>query len=165
MKYYVRVDGEEFEIVLEEGGRVLVNGSPVEVDFVRIPGQNVYSLLVDHHSYEIAVEETRRGYRILLQGHQYEAEVEDERYRRLMAGRSQPAPTAGLTTVVAPIPGLIVRVEVEEGQEVKAGQPLVILQAMKMENEIRAPQAGVVRQVHVRAGENVEQGATLVTLG
>lgn len=164
VKYYVRVDDEEFEIAIEGEGQVMVNGRPVQVDMVRVPGQNVYSLLVDHHSYEMAVEEIRGGYRILLAGQQYEVTVEDERQRRLMAGRAEPTPIGGDLTVRAPIPGLVVRVHVTEGAQVRQGDPLLILQAMKMDNEIRAPRDGTVRQVHVNPGQNVEQNEPLITL-
>ena len=164
MKYYVRVNGEEFEVDIDQAGQVTLNGVPVDVDMVRVPGQNIYSLIVDHLSYELAVEETRRGYTIHLGGVQYTTEVEDERQRRLMAGRGQPAPPSGEASVVAPIPGLIVRVEVQEGEEVRAGQPLIILEAMKMENEIRSPRAGTVKAIHVVPGESVEQGKVLITL-
>ncbi len=164
MKYFVRVDGEEFEVDIGQDGRILLNGEPVDVDLVQVPGQNVYSLLLEHHSYEIAAEEVHDGYTILLMGEQYVARVEDEYRRRLMAGRSRPAPPSSDTAVTAPIPGRIVKVEVREGDEVKDGQPLVILEAMKMENEIRSPRAGTVQRVHVTPGQNVEQGEVLVTL-
>ena len=165
MKYFVRVNGEEFEIELNAAGQLTLNGEPVDADLVRIPNQNLYSLLLNHHSYELAVEETRTGYRILLGGEQYEVDVTDERQRRLMAGRSQPAPPSGEAQITAPIPGLIVKVEVKEGDHVTAGQPVVILEAMKMENEIRAPREGEIRAVHVAPGQSVEQGAVLITLG
>ena len=62
------------------------------------------------------------------------------------------------------MPGLVVRVEVSEGQAVEVGDGLVVVEAMKMENELRATQQGVVEQVHVQAGDRVEKGAELVTL-
>lgn len=164
MKYYVEIDGQEFVVEIDEQGRVTLDGTPVTVDMVRVPGQNVYSLLLDHRSYEIAVEETREGYRVLLLGEQYDVKVQDERKRRLMTGREQPAPVSGDVTVRAPIPGLIVRVHVSPGAHVEKDQPLVILQAMKMDNEIRAPRSGTVREVHVTEGQSVEQNEPLVTI-
>jgi len=163
VKYYVLVDNEEFEIEISSDGNVYLDGEPIQVDMVRIPGQNVYSLLLNHHSYEMAVEEERQGYTILVQGHQFHVRVEDERQRRLMAGRNQLAPPGGDTQVTAPIPGRIVKVEVTPGDEVDIGQPLVILEAMKMENEIRSHRAGRIRAVHVSPGDSVEQGAVLLT--
>ncbi len=163
MKYYVLVDDEEFEVEISSDGSVYLDGHPVQVNMVRIPGQNVYSLLLNHHSYEIAVEEERQGYTILVQGNQFHVRVEDERQRRLMSGRNQLAPPSGDTQVTAPIPGRIIKVEVAEGDEVQVGQPLLILEAMKMENEVRAHRAGRIRSVHVSPGDSVEQGAVLLT--
>ncbi len=165
MKYFVRVDDEEFVVEIDEVGNVILNGEPIDVDLARIPGQPVYSLLLKHRSYEFAAEEMRDGYTILLHGEQYIARVEDEYRRRLMAGRAQPAPVSSDTTITAPIPGRIVKVEVEEGDEVADSQPLVILEAMKMENEIRAPRAGTVLRVHIKPGQSVEAGEELITLG
>jgi len=164
VKYYVRVNGDEFEVDVDSSGQVTLNGEPMDVDIVQVPNQNLYSLLFNHYSYELAVEETRAGYRILLGGEQYEVEVTDERQRRLMAGRSLPAPPSGENHVTAPIPGLIVKIEVKEGEAVRAGQPLMILEAMKMENEIRAPRDGEIRSIHVTPGQSVEQGVVLITL-
>src|SRR6266853_1523136 len=76
--------------------------------------------------------------------------------------KSQPAPGGG--TVRAPMPGLVVRIEVAEGQQVDAGAGLVVVEAMKMENELRAPRPGTVQTVHVAVGQAVEKGASLVTL-
>lgn len=164
MKYYVLIDDQEFEVEIDQEGRVTLNGEALEVELVRVTGQNLYSLLVNHRSYEIAAEEVRWGYNILLAGEQYEARVEDEHQRRLGVARLQPAPVSGITAVTAPIPGLIVKVEVKEGDSVTASQPVVILEAMKMENEIRAPRPGVVKAVHVAPGQSVDQGQVLVIL-
>ncbi len=164
MKYYVTVDGREYEVEIQDNGRVLLEGEPISVDLARVAGENLYSLLMNHTSYEIAVEEIRGGYQILLGGELYQATVVDERQRRLLRGRDKPAAPHGELNVTAPIPGLIVKLEVEEGEEVDVNQPLVILEAMKMENEIRSPRRGVVRAVLVEPGQSVEQGAVLVIL-
>jgi biotin carboxyl carrier protein len=98
-------------------------------------------------------------------GERIEVEAVDERTREIQAltGRKAAGPMGGV--VRAPMPGLVVRVEVTEGQLVAAGAPLVVVEAMKMENELRAARPGRVTKVHVRAGTAVEKGAALVTLG
>jgi len=90
--------------------------------------------------------------------------VQDERSREIEAvsGKDQPVVAGG--TVRAPMPGLVVRIEVAEGQQVDAGAGLVVVEAMKMENELRAPRPGMVQTVHVAVGQAVEKGASLVTL-
>jgi pyruvate carboxylase subunit B len=97
-------------------------------------------------------------------GERVEIDVQDDRSKQIEAltGQSKRATTGGI--VKAPMPGLVVRVEVSAGQEVEAGAGLVVVEAMKMENELRAPQRAVVQQIHVRAGDRVEKGAPLITL-
>ena len=93
-----------------------------------------------------------------------ELEVVDERTRQIQALTGKRAASGGGTMVRAPMPGLVVRVAVAAGQRVDAGTGVVVVEAMKMENELRAPRAGVVETVHVAVGQAVEKGAPLVTL-
>ncbi|MGH7731018.1 MAG: acetyl-CoA carboxylase biotin carboxyl carrier protein subunit, partial [Candidatus Eiseniibacteriota bacterium] len=98
-------------------------------------------------------------------GERVEVDVVDERTREIRARTSQARAPASGGLVQAPMPGLVVRVEVAAGQRVETGAGLVVVEAMKMENELRAPRPGVVETVHVAAGQTVEKGAPLVTLG
>ena len=121
-------------------------------------------------------------YKVTLNGRTYEVEVEEgraileseyEAYAPAPAAPATAAPAAPAAAteiaagerVNAPMPGNILKVEVNKGDKVKAGQILVILEAMKMENEIVAPKAGTVAQVVVKVGEKVDTGSTLVVLG
>jgi biotin carboxyl carrier protein len=97
-------------------------------------------------------------------GERVEVAVQDERSREIAAVSGKTQPGAGGGTVHAPMPGLVVRIEVAEGQQVDAGAGLVVVEAMKMENELRAPRPGMVQTVHVAVGQAVEKGASLVTL-
>jgi len=98
-------------------------------------------------------------------GERVEVTVRDERTRET-AALTTAAPGGTAPAVVrAPMPGLVVRVEVADGQRVDAGAGLVVVEAMKMENELRAPRAGMVQTVHVAVGQAVEKGMPLVTLG
>lgn len=164
MKYYARVGEQEYEIVIQNG-HILVDGRPVDVDIQQVGTPELYSVLVNGHSYEILVEESRQHYTITLRGEQYVVQVEDERTRRMNVGRTKATVPKGELVVKAPIPGLVVKVLVKEGDEVAEDQPLVILEAMKMENEIRALRAGVVRRVDVASGQRVEQNAPLLVIG
>jgi pyruvate carboxylase subunit B len=93
-----------------------------------------------------------------------DVEVIDERARQIEAMTGQRPVTTASGAVVAPMPGLVVRVHVVEGQQVEAGAGLVVVEAMKMENELRAPRAGAVGKIHVTVGQTVEKGALLVTV-
>jgi pyruvate carboxylase subunit B len=90
--------------------------------------------------------------------------VIDDRTRQIQALTGQKRTTAGGGVVRAPMPGLVVRLEVTVGERVAAGSGLVVVEAMKMENELRAPRAGVVATVHVAVGQAVEKGMPLVTI-
>ena len=163
MKYFAAVNGQEYEIEIEND-QVLVNGEAIDVDVSQIGAPELYSILLDGASYEVLVEEHRQEYAVTLAGQQFHVQVEDERTRRLNAGRKGPLIPSGELVVKAPIPGLVVKVLVQEGDDIPEDHPLIILEAMKMENEIRSLRAGVVRSVDVAAGQRVEQGAALLVL-
>lgn len=163
MKYFAAVNGHEYEIEIEND-QVLVNGEAIDVNVSQIGVPELYSILLDGASYEVLVEEQRQEYAVTLAGQQFHVQVEDERTRRLNAGRKGPLIPSGELVVKAPIPGLVVKVLVQEGDDIPEDHPLIILEAMKMENEIRSLRAGVVRSVDVSAGQRVEQGAALLVL-
>ncbi|MBP6440835.1 MAG: acetyl-CoA carboxylase biotin carboxyl carrier protein subunit [Caldilineaceae bacterium] len=106
----------------------------------------------------------RFDYTINVRGEQFHVQIEDERARRLNRGRKLPALPEGELAVTAPIPGLVVKVLVQVGAVIEEGQPLVILEAMKMENELRSMRNGVVKSISVAPGQRVEQNAVLLIL-
>lgn len=163
MKYYTRIGENEYEVDISPEG-ILLDGEPVSVDLEQSGMTELYSVLFDGASHELLIEAERFNYNVTLYGEQLVVQVEDERSRRLNAGRQTPADASGSASVTAPIPGLVVKVLVEEGAEVEEGQSLVILEAMKMENEIRSKRNGTVAKVNVAAGERVEQNAPLIVL-
>jgi biotin carboxyl carrier protein len=160
--------GRNYEIEVDDGGVVRVNGQEYLADLQRIADLDLYSLLVDNKSYEVHVQDTERNnYRVMVsaQGYEgYEVRVLDERTYRVAKSTGGLAGAVAEGAIKAPIPGLVVRILVAEGDEVKAGQTVVILQAMKMENELRAQRAGTVATVKCKPGDSVNQGDTLVTL-
>ena len=101
---------------------------------------------------------------VLLRGQLYSVIVEDERQRRLRQASEAQASASGDIHIKAPMPGLIVSVHIQEGDQVEKGDNLVILESMKMQNEIKAPRAGNVIRVAVRAGDNVDQNQVMVGL-
>jgi biotin carboxyl carrier protein len=161
---------------IEIGGRALA--ADVTADTVELDGRAhkarmgavgtspLRILVLDGGAYEVvAVPGDERGsWRLSMRGERFEVEVVDERQHaiRALLGRSGPAPTGGRIT--APMPGLVVRVLVEEGQVVPAGAAVVVVEAMKMENELVAPVAGVVRKVHVVPGAAVDKGQVLAEI-
>jgi len=162
MKYLTIINNQQFEVVINRDGTLTVNGQVHEIDFRSI-GPSRYSLLKNHKSFEIIVEVTEQGYDILMQGRRYTAQVLDERALSMANRRGGLRINSG--EVHSPMPGLIVQVPVAVGDVVTEGQTVVILESMKMQNELKAPRSGRVEQVLVAQGQTVEKGALLVTIG
>jgi biotin carboxyl carrier protein len=139
---------------------VTVDGRPREVDAVDT-GRGFLNLLVEGGSHEVGLTATDNGYRVVLRDEVLEVDLR-------AGGRDAGAPArraaAGPLRLTAPMPGKIVRVLVAAGDEVSAGQGLVVMEAMKMENELTAPRAGRVKEVGAREGQAVETGTLLATL-
>ena len=164
MIYEATVDGRAFRVEVRAAGgegryTVVLDGRPIEVD-VRDAGPHLSSLIVEGRSYETALERRERGYRVALGARVLDVELA-EAARGALAPRQA---AGGPARVQAPMPGKLVRVLVSAGEDVGAGQGLVVMEAMKMENEIRAPRAGRVKEAPVREGQAVETGALLVLL-
>ena len=163
MKYITIINDTRFEIEIEKDGSLRVNGEPREVDFLAL-GPSLYSILMDHRSYEMVIEEREGAYEVLMQGRLYTGEVLDERAQLLAMRRGGLGVESGELSVKSPMPGLIVAIPVTEGQEVKKGQTLVILESMKMQNELKTPRDGIVQRISVAPGQSVEQNKLLITL-
>ncbi len=163
MKYLTTVNGQKFEIELDKDGRLTINGQARQVDFQHI-SEALYSALIDNKSLEALVERQEGRYQLLIEGDLYEVEVLDERQQRLMNASGGLGVAQGEVTIRSPMPGLIVAVRVGEGEEVRRGQPLLVLESMKMENDIKAPRDGKVERIHVEKGQTVEQNKALITL-
>ena len=163
MKYFSRIGQREYEVEIVDG-RILVDGEPMDVDLRQSGGPELYSLLINGRSFELLIEAERFNYGVTMRGERFEVQVEDDRTRRLNVGRKMVSMPEGEYPVVAPIPGLVVKVLVEVGQVIVEEQALVLLEAMKLENEIRALRGGVVKSIDVVTGQRVEQNAILVVL-
>jgi biotin carboxyl carrier protein len=165
MKYHVTLRGRTYVIDVE-GGSVTVDGEKFESHWAAIPGTPLIHLLLGKNSWTVAYQELEgRRWALGAAGERLEVEVQDDRSRQIEALTGQGRKEAFGGVIRAPMPGLVIRVEVKVGQGVQPGVGLVVVEAMKMENELRAQTRGVVEQVHVQAGDRVEKGAPLVTLG
>jgi biotin carboxyl carrier protein len=164
MKYITTVGDNAYTIEIVDEKHVRVNGKLLEVDFAAVSGQPVYSLLVEGQSYEAYIRPAEGDWEVLMLGRLYAATVEDEREKRLRSAGGAGQGGDGEFHLRSPMPGLIVAIPVEEGQEVKKGQVLVILESMKMQNELKSPREGTVTRLRVKAGDRVEQKATLLSV-
>jgi len=164
MIYFAKVKDQEFIIEIGQDNKILVNGESFDIDFQRMPRSGVTSLLINQHSLEAVVEEQDGIWQVLIRGEQYPVEVADERMRRLSNARGSFTAPDGEVVVKSPMPGTIIAVPVSEGDVVQEGDKVVILESMKMENELRAPRDGVVTHVKVEPGVGVEKGQPLVVI-
>lgn len=144
-----------------DGGRLVE--STVEVDW-RSPEPHVYSLILGGHSYDVHVDEDEGDEERLavhLLSRVVRLRAADARKHRVAKAAAGPD---GLVRVTAPMPGRVLKVLTPEGTEVGRGDGIIILEAMKMENEIKAPRDGIVTSVAVREGQGIEGGAVLATI-
>ena len=165
MKYLVTIGAQTVEVEVD-GTRVTVGGEGLEAQLSPLPGTPLYLLLLAGDSWTVAVQpgEGPGRWALGVVGERVAVEALDEQSRQRQPAAAPRAGPTGSRTVTAPMPGLVVRIEVAAGQPVEAGAGLVVVEAMKMENELRAPHSGVVATVHVAVGQAVERGAPLVTL-
>ena len=164
MKYITTVNEKQYTVEIIDETHVILDGQPVEVDFQSVHGQPVFSLLIEGRSYEAYVSENDDLWQVLLMGDLYNALVEDEREKRLMAAAGGQVGAGGEFHLKSPMPGLVVSIPVEEGQSVEKGDVLLILESMKMQNELRSPKEGTVARIKVKEGDTVEQKATLLSV-
>lgn len=165
LKYIATVGEKEFEIEIVDERHVIIGNRLYEIDFTAVSGQPVYSLLVDNKSFEAYIYPGNDDeLHVFMLGRMYEVRVEDEREKRLRAQAGGNVAASGEFYLKAPMPGLVVSIPVEEGQKVEKGQVLLILESMKMQNELKSPRAGKVSRIRVKPGESVEQKATLLSV-
>jgi biotin carboxyl carrier protein len=138
-----------------------IDGRRVEADAAKIfPG--VYSILLDGRSLEVHVEALVDGMLVRTAGREYRVDIVDLRsWRRSRSGRIDPA---GRQQISAPMAGKVVRVLVAPGQQVETGQGLLVVEAMKMQNEIRSPKTGTVERLLAKEGQAVNSGEVLVVI-
>jgi len=164
MKYIATIEDKEYVIEINRAGEVTVNGVPHTADMQSIGSSRLFSLLVDGRSYDVYIDEREECYLLVMQEGIFEVKVEDERTRRLAGLQRMPVAPAGEILIKAPMPGVVVDVPVVVGQEVAAGERVIVLESMKMQNEFKAPRDGVVRSVRVKVGDRVDQNQIMITI-
>jgi biotin carboxyl carrier protein len=164
MKYITTIENKQYAVEIIDEKHVSVDGKVYNIDFEAVSGQPVYSLIVDGQSHEAYVQQGDDNWQVLLRGRLYPVTVEDEREKRLRAAAGGGVAETGEFHLKAPMPGLVVSIPVSEGQDVKKGQVLLILESMKMQNELKAPRDGKVSRIRVKVGESVDQKQALLSV-
>jgi biotin carboxyl carrier protein len=164
MKYQTTVGDKTYEIEITNDGELFVNGERRSVDFLPL-GDALYSMIRETNSHQVLVDVIDGfEHEVLLGGRQYTVNVMDERSLLLGSRRGGGVTETGEVSIKAPMPGLIVDIPVSEGEAVTKGQTVIILESMKMQNELKAPRDGTVQRISVEAGQSVEQKKILITI-
>jgi len=162
MKFDVHISGQTRTVELHRDAdrwRISLDGTPVDGDAVEI-APNIFSILLNGQAHEVRIAPASDGTLTLQTGHQeFTAEVIDPRAWR---GRRHGAVEAeGRQQITAPMPGKVVRLLVQPGDKVHAGQGLLVVEAMKMQNEVCSPKTGTVERLLVQEGQPVNAGQVL----
>jgi len=162
-RYFAGI-GDEWREVVVRGDTVEVDGRETRADISTLPGSDRQHMRLHERSFALFARKVSDEWVIELEGRLFKVRVEDQRTRHIRELASHALPVDGARELRAPMPGLIVRVEVEVGQDVEEGDALVVMEAMKMENELRADGAGTVVSVDVEPGQAVERDVLLLRL-
>ena len=165
MKYVALVNGKQHGVEIAEingGYRLTIDGKSFTVDLFR-PGPHCISMLIEGQAYEVGLEKNGNHFSACFYNDTIELElVEARKFQASSTARS--SGSSGPLKIHAPMPGKIVKVVVQERSTVKEGDSLLIMEAMKMQNELKAPKSGTVSRIHVKEGEAVALSQALIVL-
>jgi len=165
VRYHVNI-GERTFVVDLTGGHVEVDGTAVEAHLDRVGEGPLRSLVLDGRSHRIVALRSRsEEWDVHLDGLRLQAETVDERSSAIREMTARAGGPSGPKPLLAPMPGMVVKISVEVGDQVSAGQGIAIVEAMKMENELKAATDGIVTRIAAAEGEAVEKDQLLVDLG
>ena len=159
----VRIGEHRYEVSLAED-EIVVDGQPVDLDMEYTPGDRLVAAEVDGDDMGIKIEPTRNGLKMTTRGAIHKVEVLPARIAHLTAHMIEKIPPDLSRFLICPMPGLLVSLNVGEGDKVEAGQPLAVVEAMKMENILRAEKAGTVKKVNAAAGESLAVDAVILDM-
>jgi biotin carboxyl carrier protein len=162
VKYVVTIEGESIEVEVD-GDRLTIGGQSYHASLQQVPRSRVRHFLLDNRPTTLELERLSSGrWALTVEGERTEVEVLDERTRQIRTLTGTRQARHSTEVLRAPMPGMVVRVQARVGESVAAGAGLVVLEAMKMENELKAAADGKVKTVRVSPGEAVEKGQVLI---
>ena len=166
MKIFVDIKENTYTFEMAENGEspILKDKNKIHDYFLKSVGNNRYFFKLNGKSYLVQMQRNGETYNVTIDGEYFKIRVEDERMRTLRELVSKAAHASGEQIITAPIPGLITRIKINEGEKVSMGQGLVILEAMKMENEIKSHFDGMVKKIFIKQGAAVEKDQKLLII-
>ena len=167
MAYSAEFQGQTHRVAVTETGSpatVQLDETTYDVDFAPIGG-SLFSGIIQGRSYEVdVVEEAEEALVVWVEGEPHHIQFEEEGRRRRRGARAPGQVAGGRRTIVAPMPGKVVKILVSPEEQVSAGQGIIVVEAMKMENELKASGPGVVKEIRVQEGAGVGGGDVLVVI-
>ena len=161
--FYVQLRDHEYKIVFAKEG-VTIDGLPLPVEQLPTAHKGLVRARIQDAILDFPLDFTDEGARFLFAGCEYEARIEDSRQRMLRSLGAGSKVRSTTLSVKAPMPGRVVKIEAKVGQQVNRGQGVIVVEAMKMENEVRAPGDGVVKEIRVKEQQTVGKGEVLVVV-
>jgi len=165
MKYVVQIEGRSYQVDIRELDgeiRVELDGDPVQADSVYVKARSFVSFLFNHKSFDLEFSKNKEKVSVFWGGREYECVLEDERSQRLKRLGALKVGTKKEQELRSPMPGLITAIQVNEGDTVVTGQGVVIVEAMKMENELKAKHDGKVKAIKVKQHQAVDKDQVLI---
>jgi biotin carboxyl carrier protein len=174
MKFVAMMDGKQHIIEVQKADNgnyeMSLDGRAFDVDARKMPSQ-IVSMLLDHKSYDVDLEriakksDTLDGrVHVRVRGRVMRFEILDERRLKMKEAQGFRLDVSGMAAIDSPMPGKVIKILAKEGESVKEGQGVIVVEAMKMENELRTPKAGVVKEIKVKEGDAVDAGARLALI-
>jgi pyruvate carboxylase subunit B len=167
MKYSARIQNKEYTVSLDDLGervQLTVDGREAELRHTTRNNKHRFLLLIDSMSYDVEVNRKDGKFSVFIYGREFEVIAEDERLAKLREVAGLDMSEDDQKEIVSPMPGLVVSLLKNEGDTIKKGEGIVIMEAMKMENELKAQSDGEIDSILVKPGQSVEKGVCLVKL-
>ncbi len=165
MKYLVKIGGKSYEVDISEADgevRISLDGKPVQADWVNISEKNLASFLFNNKSFDLEFSKNEGKTSVFLSGKRYDCVLEDERTQKLKSLGVLKVDTRKENELRSPMPGLVTAIEVKDGDMVVAGQGVIIVEAMKMENELKAKHDAKVKEIRVKEHQAVDKDEVLI---
>ncbi len=163
-EYIVTVKDKKNLVKISENSEITINDRPHHYELIRIKNYS-YRLLIDQKIYDIsAVKINSDKYLVSLEGYTYETLVRTSLQERATKVIEQQGSVHHLREIKAPMPGMILKIKRKPGDNIKLGESIIILEAMKMENDIKAPASGIIKNIYISEGSTVEKGAKLFSI-
>ncbi len=164
MDYFAETSGQEFVVSVSSDQDFTLDGTPQLVDLRPVDGNGLFSMLLDGVSHTVFIKQAADAYSIKLNGVTHQVRLEDEKSRFIRTLIKADKSKLRVVEVRAPMPGLVTKMNVVKGEKITKGSPLLIIEAMKMENEIRAAADGVVKEILIQEKVSVEKDAVLLLI-